>query len=1159
MELNQMLLKIIQTSSNVNNHEKDDPVVSARIQLEHGDSLDYFDIESITFPFSNNFYNDLAWYFQDYPLEVAKRSEKEVATQSEKSDEPLDRGIVEKLLRLGQHLGDELLGEDHQLIRMKETIEEQGYENLNVQIETNDDCFFDALWELAILPESNYVLSAVSKTYVRQFTDPTVSFDYPELVYDLTPPPPKQAAGLEHLYQPEETQQQEQDDSTPLRILHIVSRPRSIPLPFSASNAFNQSLSLMSLEGAIDYQIVSDCNWSNIKSLLQSSVNPIHIVHYDGPVLITEDSASFALTSDDHTLCSVTIDEIAQTLVSHSVAALCIDARAYLHNDKSIAAHKGLALIAKKSAKNGLGNVIGLADITDPWTSTQCFNALYSRIPLGLSLGQAVVESRKHLQADTSNPLIAQGNHPFSSWPLLVHYGGQPVTFFNSPASLVNLEDAQQLHTIKETMHGFHETLLPPSVFNTSDALLHRLLSLFDSNKHGVNLLGEQGMGKTHLVHLLSFYLVYSHRVDFAFYFDYDVDFYSSGIIKEMIAPTFDLDRDNKENVVQKLQQTRCVFVLDNVHKILDKNDAPYSQLNEFLQTLQTQGHFIVAIAEAGPQTLPGELQNIELGPMFDTEQRLLRDHTLGACRLDDEKAKTCCNEPRLLATTKGNPWLIKQSVSLLKITDMETFLEEFERHVSVNTNADTGLSRVEQYYEWRWASLLPLWKHLLLIALDVDGLILEMFMLAFNLEEPTDAAKSLLKSYDQNDEGYNKLADFLSTLKHSGFTSETRYGTKIDSRCSRFLLTKKQSPEFETLSSDNTNILCSNIVATGLSYLSKQALSQEHSAFGHYLLMNRRQWAKHLERLWFAGDYRSFANVKSNFDQVLQQAKLGEESAAWGLELLQRSPVIPSGHSASIEAQVTWLQLASSTLIYQNDNPIDNDNNAPSDRNTNVLQDTANLWKPWFDDMTYPVPKETSTLFVWVANFLEVFYTRHKQWQSSIEVCEKAYAFYTQHQAWQKAIQSAKSIIGCSLKNGDTQPILEWEEKILNDVPYKDSPPGFKSQQMLDIVISRLGRQETTLAQCLLDELKTQDDADKLAKALEGVQADIYYQEKAYLDALPYYLNTWQQAVKAEQQEQIELLKTRLLEIEDAVGSEAFDRCFESNLSSDITKPRDL
>jgi hypothetical protein len=72
----------------------------------------------------------------------------------------------------------------------------------------------------------------------------------------------------------------------------------------------------------------------------------------------------------------------------------------------------------------------------------------------------------------------------------------------------------------------------------------------------------------------------------------------------------------------------------------------------------------------------------------------------------------------------------------------------------------------------------------------------------------------------------------------------------------------------------------------------------------------------------------------------------------------------------------------------------------------------------------------------------------------------------------------------------------LVYENKILDDIPYADSPPGFQAQQMLDVLLARVARKDSHQAAVLLEQLKVMEGAEKFKHLLAPIQSDIASQE---------------------------------------------------------------
>lgn len=112
-----MHLRVVDKSDN----EAVDDLVEVELTSSEGrwsHCAEYFPSE-----LTANFCKLLSWYFGDY------ERDREQTTQSDKS-------TIDKYIRLGRRMGDNLLGEDHELIKLTEMIEDAGFEQLQVSLES---------------------------------------------------------------------------------------------------------------------------------------------------------------------------------------------------------------------------------------------------------------------------------------------------------------------------------------------------------------------------------------------------------------------------------------------------------------------------------------------------------------------------------------------------------------------------------------------------------------------------------------------------------------------------------------------------------------------------------------------------------------------------------------------------------------------------------------------------------------------------------------------------------------------------------------------------------------------------------------------------------------------------------------------------------------
>ena len=739
-----MLLRIIDLSSSTKNN------VIHILLVDGGEIADFY-IEDYSSPMTQAFHNELSWYFKEY-IELDNRTAEAASLSG-------------RLIRNGQLQGDELIGEDHQLTRCKDYIQEKGYQNLAVCVESGRPEFFYEIWEALVLPDSKYILSGVANSYIRKWTGPNIPGEYPELQFNLQHPVSKDNPILKN--------------TQPLKILHIVSKPDLPALEVCPGNSLPMAMAALCSD-VIDYEVVSPENTRQLKDILAE--NRVHITHYDGPVILTDGIAHIVLAGakNEHQLLNVS--EFARYLSENKIGVLCMDVRAYIDLDNTIPAAQGLAQVANAVHEQGVGNLIGLGQVTNAWVSGECFKALYEQIAKGFNLDQAVVEARKILQARTETDLTSVAPIPFMYWPLLVHYSQQSVDFFSSHQTQVGFGDFQRLSLFKTKMFGFRSSMLPPLNNYIGDGffphIVNRLHRAKASCREGcISINGESGAGKTALAHAVALYLSEKESIDFAFYFSYADDYYTVADICKMIAPLMELPPDCLSTIKGKLLASHCLFVFDDLFAAQSQADDYFSFVN-FIQELATNGHHILAIGSPSFVDSNTYFESITVAPLTAIEQKILcaqQLRTLSSdCRIDQITPA--------LEAVNGNPWLIKKVLPLLTNDNVSTLAAELNTRVN---NHNPGESRLDLFYEWQWNSLAPIWRRLLILCSDVHGLLLEMVMAAADGVKNTSPFKELFSFLG---DGNINIGDGLSILEKAGFLLRLPHGRVVDHKCRLFL-----------------------------------------------------------------------------------------------------------------------------------------------------------------------------------------------------------------------------------------------------------------------------------------------------------------------------------------------------------------------------------
>lgn len=1097
---------------------------SIELILENDQKIKRFVTECFSPPLTQNITKSLIAYFQQYNHDFSKEVD--------------EKNMVKKIITLGQQMGDCLLGEDFELNSFVEIIEEHGFEQLAVLIESDRIEFFNEIWEATIFPESKFILSSVTNEFVRRFSS-SATINLAELRYELKVTP----LSTQQINQQLSAGQSDQTEyeKSPLTILHLVSRPTDFDLAFDSSNSMRSFLTFLGTQGAIDYQIALATEWEAIERLLSDPNNPIHVVHYDGPIQIEGDKDNLtcqAVCQDGKT--TISFDRLCQALVKYRVGLLSVDARSYTQDEQTFNPATGLAMIAKSAANRGLGNVIGLRNITDPWHSSQCFRQIYKQIVNGFSVSQAVVEARKALQASTQSSVFTINGKDFHCWSLLLHFGGQPVTFFTAPHSIVEPNAPEAVEGIRQKLFGFHSESLPPLLVNLFDGQILNILQQVNNRQAPVLITGQEGIGKTTITHVISLYLSQKNQVDYCFYFNFAEENYTHNDMLEMIAPMLGLETNAHEALIDKLAHLDCCFVFDNLPVNTDAEAKISSsitlELTHFINNLIEQNHRILATAESVNTKIRLNFADVPVQKITPMEQQVLavdsmRRNGLTEIALDSSWSK-------LQTSLDGHLWLLEKSLPQLN----HLTSDELAQQIDININENNS-SRVFAYYQWQWQSLPLVWQNLMLLCYPEKGLLLEMVMVACDQKQPFEPAKSLLKSL--GDETAN-LVTGLELIGQAGFLTRFPHGHIIDSRCIPFLTHMQNSSEHSTIHDEKIKFAFSQVICKGIQLLSQHVLKQNNPSINHNLLINRRYWVKHFEKLWFAEDYLGFMSVKNSFEQLLKQANLAEESAVWSLNLLERSAKTSISDDTSNEKKLSWLALASQTLSLKN-----------AEHNS-IIKKGADIWKIWLAGQSESVDKQQVVLFHQSSAFLELYYKKRNNWPECKSICEKAWHVYSQYQAWPKVIQSLKSLAAYANKMGDIAECQSFEDRILNDVPYENSPEGFQVQQIVEILSSSLSRHQTQRSQQLLDKLSAMEESSRLGEMLDNFQADIYYQDQDYKSALPQYCKMWTLALQSENIPQIEQLKKILVELEDNLSKDYFSKCFEKQTPQNTVHPRE-
>ncbi|MDE1462561.1 hypothetical protein [Spartinivicinus poritis] len=1031
---------------------KDADTCSIQLILETEGWSDSYIIEDYSSPIPQAFHDTLNWYFKDYPQLMTKS--------------PHDRGVVEKLINYGQYIGDQCLGEQDEIYRFIAKIDAYKCENLHVRIESSRRQFFNELWEAIIFPEIPYFLAAVTKSFIRQFTDTSSVKDLPDLHYQLeyTPSTTNTLSSLVS-DKPTEAATKPTAENKPLRILHLVYDDDSY-----AHHAFNTSLTLSDTQGAIHYEIFPIQQWDQLSLTSPTPDTGFHIVHIDSPMFIEQGNYCFG-TGSSSKESGIKVEKLVSQLVANNIAVLGVDIRGDITCTQT-----ALTYISKTAHQQGLGNVIGLRDSVPSWLSAQCFSTFYQMLTTGLNINQAVVETRKSLQKIVDTSVLISEPRPFQYWSLIIHFGGQNVTFFKSGQTLSQPDSATILPLASQKLLGFKSEWISSKQPYTSDGQLLSLIRAWHLQQRALSITGPAGSGKTYLVHRFCLYLTYTQKIDYAFYFDFTEQTYTPATILTMVGPIVGCDTA----VLEKLKSLCCCFVFDGL--AIENNLA----LTTFINTLLADSHLVIISGTLlEPSYLP-TFVNTTISPITQLDQMILAAFNLKENKLVGKEIND--QWPALLATCQNNPFLIKKMIPLLANTSIVKLKNLLQNKIpSIKNTKVSSPNLVDAFFQWQWETLSEPSQKMLVLCANIEGILLEMIMVACDQKAAFSPAAELMETVGTTGLEFKEL---LNNWEKAGFITPVAYGRVIDKYSLTFLLSKQ--PSLSNLNTDSQVLqkIISQVICEGIRIISTHLSQQTNELLLNHLLINRRLWVKHFERLWFSKDYQGFMSVIKPFEQLLQPVQLEQEIVDWLIDLLSRSsPLVSDDPSISDEAKLCWLYIATKALRHPS--------YQASRHDDSPINTSEKYWRQWFEKHNKTADQQQLALFQQVIYFLEAYYQKYQCWEQCIAVSNQAYKAYYQYQAWLPAITSLKSLVECCSQLGNMEQALSFEEKILHEIPYQEAPPGFKCQQMLHIIMSRLKRQATDLAEALFDEVKSRKDSAPFQKILEALQADIQRQKE--------------------------------------------------------------
>lgn len=1054
-----------------------------------------------------------------------------------------NNSTISRLIAYGQQLGDSILGEDHELLGILDVVSESGYDRLDVTVESKRGVFFENLWEILVAFESKHILSSMVRSYCRsigrshEHSEPidlrlsNASFTI-ERVQELLAEKPKS----------------ERDESRqkPFRLLHIINRAGDM------NDTHSQISELFGAYSPADAIVIEPFFLTDREQLahrISVLTQPIHAIHYDGPVfdLFVDSDVSTHSAFDLHDPEHLFRDCI-NLIIKSRVPLFAISAT-------SITAPFGLDMFFHKLANfltpRGIPNIVGLNQATNPWIASQCFAALYTKILAGFSLRQAVIEARKLLQRESQPGPFRSSINVLHLWPLLLHYSAQDVIFFSTVEDITTENEQSLLAEHYAKQHGFMHEFFPERSSIMGDRSLLKIISKanfilanIDGNQANIlALLGDSGLGKTTIAHHFSYYLVSCQSVHQSFFFDFNEIEFTVDDIKAMLSSTVEGSVTHDYHQFERvLGNTKCLFVFDNIlaHLPVGQTEQLERQrVIHFIARLHAKGHVCLLTGTQIPLKYSLTLDVLTLEPISSAEAHIL-------CYRLEQKGKahkpTAVSVfPKIIEAAQGNPWLLEKFCTLSGQVGAERLAEELSNSSYASTV--NLASAVETFFQWRWSKLDPIAKDLLLLCEQTPGLVLEMlFSLLQRPDGENTYALNLLASLGH---GSEISADrWLASWQAGSFVKLTNVGTKIEPSARVFL---RHLAHRESFRPSSDSLMCfSLIIGEAIRTLSGALINKPNPLMTNYLILNRRSWVQHFERIWFSEYYSEFFRVKGMFKKVMQGAGLADEVDLWAKDLLERTMAVNSGSVEfalkSPKACSAWLQLATDLL----------------ERGLISLSGSFDAVRSYFYDLVAAQKENTIDLELMdqVFDFLEVCTRVSMSWQELVTVCESAVLFYWSQESWYRCIKFSRSQAAAYFHLNRLEQATEVEQHILCNIPFSSAPRGFEMSLMLNIALDRLYRKDESSAQGLIAQIKLRSEADQFTTQIAAVENDLALLKGNFSGALPYYCRLWNEAFLIGQSSVMDRIEEKFKTIRSNVGAVEFDAIFSAHSVPGVPNP---
>jgi hypothetical protein len=1037
-------------------------------------------------PVSRSEHELLAWYATGFRSWAAHAGERDRALSAERTT-----------LSVGRKLGNVLVDPQYKFLAFCEQVEAHAARGLQVRLSADQQRFHELPWELLVLPDSKYVLSAACAGFVRATS-----------AAEGTPSTRRLQLGPQRA----------------LGYVRALSRPTGCTLS-QRQQCVSLAWQQLDWQGALSYQLLMPATPDTWRAQADRD-QPAHVLHWDGPLTQLDGVVCFVMEGPAGEPRSIAAAQLASDARRLGVELLIIEASP---------AQQALAAHAARSARSaGISQVLVVAEPSEDVWPSAWFGKFLEWLRNGLSVQQAVVETRKALQR-----ALVELRSADSSAPYAAHSCGGLQLYAGCELFLLEHALDAQAFDMLGAQRALGQNLLGFGAASGPDVALadHAVLAI-DRALHGgdpIIVQGARGTGKTHTLQRVARFERGRGEIAQAYCWDFRADTYSLRDVLQMVAVARGLtapEHAEEERVLQscKTGRDRELFVFDDIDQLVRRPDG-----RELAVALI---RFSVGLCRAGAWCafsatdwrVVAELfaycgvpqPPMQLTAAAEAEQ-VAFVHALAPSALALGSAFW-----QLLDQLDGNPFLLRKVAVRCQKDNVDALLGEARACYGKGHAAEAD-APIGPFLQQRWRALAPHLQRFLALCSELSGLYLEVPMIGLDSRQPYARANSdLARSLGAPDAISG--ADMLAALNEAGFLASPGGGRCLEPVAAQFLKDHQLAPD---TTADQASALFACVVCQGLALVIDRSQRQPETFIANNLVANRRALSLQIERALRFGEYAlgTLALVSLHGLITKTSPQLSEELAPWALSVLEVDDARLADRNDAAAA-TAWLNLALRAASHD------------AAVHSPALRTGRQAWSEILANQSASLPLPLLGLAV---RFLQQAYDKTGEYAAYRSVTLAACQRLQAEANYPALIAQLQCLAAAEHTLGNASECSRVEAQLLDDVPFSQlsDGPQLRQRTLAQLAGARLRRRDEPACRELLARIEREpahSDSDALAKLL---RAELALLSEQSLAACLAFCQLWKAGMNGVRSIDVTHVGRRLLQLREALETSQFDELY--------------